>query len=226
MKVTGRMVDVACDTYRASMKAQCFDTGDGVIVEPMQEALEAAIGIYKREHSRWERFSEPEISVIAAAISTLDTDGAPTEKIEYAQRLVNETRAVMRNEAIPKANRWDAFSYEEIEKLMYGLIEAESEDSHPGSDELRERLTTELDREHTRRKSGYQGPGVYEISTGRELEVLGRHGEDGGIVLRDVGDTSGHLYFETWNKFNYLGLDDTPTYRYLRPLGGELDARG
>jgi hypothetical protein len=123
-----------------------------------------------------------------------------------------------------KANRWDAFSYEEIEKLMYGLIEAESEDSHPGSDELRARLTTELDREHTRRKVGYQGPGVYEVSTGRKFEVLGRHGEDGGIVLRDVGDTSGHLYFETWNKFNYLGLDDTPTYRYLRPLDSEKSA--
>jgi hypothetical protein len=163
------------------------------------EMVQRAVNYYYRMH---QMCMEPDNMRNALDVALRDVEAASTEK----------------------ANRWDAFSYEEIDKFMDGLIETDSEDPRPGSDELRTRLIFELDREHTRRKGGYQGPGVYELSTGREMEVLGRHGEDGGIVLRDVGDTSGHLYFETWNKFNYLGLDDTPTYRYLRPLDSDKSA--
>jgi hypothetical protein len=72
--------------------------------------------------SRWERFSEPEISVLTAAMTTLDTNGAPAGAVEYAQRLVNETRAVLRNESIPKVSRWDAFSDEEVGELYAGSM--------------------------------------------------------------------------------------------------------
>jgi hypothetical protein len=95
MKVTEEMVNKAALAYEGFTESQEFITDDGVFFTAMRAALEAVLGSYEREHSRWERFSKPEISVITAAMSTLDTNGAPTEKIEYAQRLANETRAVL-----------------------------------------------------------------------------------------------------------------------------------
>jgi hypothetical protein len=44
-----------------------------------------------------------------------------------------------------KESRWSEFSDEELAKLLYALIEEESEDPRPGSDPLRARLRDELD---------------------------------------------------------------------------------
>jgi hypothetical protein len=118
-----------------------------------------------------------------------------------------------------KHSRWDAFSDEELGEINAGASERADKLSLP--EEIRSRAVVikyETERELRRRKGGYQGPGVYESPGGDELEVLGRHGEDGGIVLRKVGDSSGFLYFETWNSFNSPGTGAGGSYRYLRPL--------
>jgi hypothetical protein len=207
MRVTDEMVEQACEIfYHDRDAAASYDDNDR---HWMHNALVAVVHTAERQQSRWERFSEPEISVLTAAMTTLDTDGAPAGAVEYAQRLVNEIRAVLHNESIPKVSRWDAFSDEEVGELYAGSMMYKD-----GSSKLARDLAVVV----RQRKGGYQGPGVYK-TLDREMEVLGRHGESGGVALRDVGDSSGFLYFETWSSFNSRHYDGTPAYRYLRPLG-------
>lgn len=122
-------------------------------------------------------------------------------------------------------DRWDAFSDEDLVEINAGASERAEKLSLPEDVRRRaEGIYNETSLENQRRKGGYQGPGVYEVASVHEIEVLGRHVDGGGIVMRNVGDVSGRLFFETWNKFNSPASDGTIAYRYLRPLDSEKSA--
>lgn len=125
-----------------------------------------------------------------------------------------------------KANRWDAFSDEEVRDLVAGVADRWNDPALPS--ELIERagvLAQELMTEDRRRLGGYQGPGIYEAPDHSEIKVFGTVAPSGIEYViyqnnnpRFSRPELGLLCSTMLVDFNEP-LEGEPRYRYLRPLG-------
>jgi hypothetical protein len=149
----------------------------------------------------------------------------PVVHPETARALAEyKERAKMSEEG---TGRWAGFSDEELDQLLYGLIEAESEDPNPGTNPLRASLRDEINTVVKRRqieKTSYRGPGRYRRVGGVVYEVLGVVGTTDALVLRDSAIDPEILFIEQREDFETSEVFGARRYEYLGPLASAATA--
>jgi hypothetical protein len=152
--------------------------------------------------------------MVERAVDAFGTDDHP--RVERERRMVNALAAAL--QSVPDVIRkWDFHSDEEIDELAAAVSDRANKLALP--DEIHRRalaLQEDLLAERHRRKGGYKGPGVYNVS-GQETEVLGDIPSPAGRLVIYRRPDLANLGFIALEAFD---LSEPKHQFYLRPLPG------